>query len=154
MTGCKMFGMITDTDIVQSCGRLLKKTWNDHLMNMTWFVVCIASHTAAKQLSGKSAQSITNTQTFVHENLNQHFSAPEEFKNTPANLPQSANTVVKLTGLPDFLHTLKKKRTCHKAPGMNELKMSRDGAHNRWSWFLDVNSLQSGQRERKNKQTL
>lgn len=28
-------------------------------------------------------------------------------KNTPANLPQSANTVVKLTGLPDLLHTFK-----------------------------------------------
>lgn len=48
--------------------------------------------------------------TFVHENLNQHFSAPEEFKNTPANLPQSANTVVKLTGLPDLLHTYKQKQ--------------------------------------------
>lgn len=30
--------------------------------------------------SGKSAPSITNTQTFVHENQNQHFSAPEEKK--------------------------------------------------------------------------
>lgn len=33
---------------------------------------------------------------------------PLKDKNTPANLPQSANTVVKLTGLPDLLHTLKK----------------------------------------------
>lgn len=46
--------------------------------------------------------------TLVHENNpNQYFSAPEEFffkglKTHLLNLPQSANAVVKMTGLPDF----------------------------------------------------
>ena len=51
-------------------------------MNMVRVAVCgSAKHTQrpTEQLSGKSAQSITNTQTFVHENQNQYFSAPEEF---------------------------------------------------------------------------
>lgn len=55
------------------------------VLSMARVAVCgSAKHTVTntrwptEQLSGKSAQSITNTQTFVHENLNQHFSAPEE----------------------------------------------------------------------------
>lgn len=47
--------------------------------------------------------------TFVHENLKQYFSAPEDLlkiKTHLLELPQSANTVV-LTGLPDLLHMFK-----------------------------------------------
>lgn len=52
-----------------------------HCMSMAKVAVCgSAKHThwPTEQLIGESAQSITNTQTFVHENLKQHFSAPEE----------------------------------------------------------------------------
>lgn len=107
--------------------------------------MCGSARHDGQQNSGKSAQSITNTQTFVHENLNQHFSAPEVFflkdKNTPANLPQSANTVVKLTGLPDLLHTFLK-TTCLQALVMNEPRRVAY-AHNHTLDILDT-LLQSG----------
>ena len=79
MSVCKMTLVLFES----SC-RMLKKTRNDRLYVRVWRGVAVcgsAEHTAARteRLSGKSAQSITNTQTFVHENLNQYFSAPEEF---------------------------------------------------------------------------
>lgn len=99
--------------------RVVGGCWKRHEMTDVWvwrgWLCAVVPNTLwpTERVSGKSAQSITNTQTFVHENLNQYFSAPEEKKkiiqtdkNTPANLPQSANTVVKLTGLPDLLYTL------------------------------------------------
>lgn len=60
---------------------------------------------------GKSAQSITNICPWKSELT---FQCTRSFFlkriKTLANLPQSANTVVKLTGLPDLLHTFTQKK--------------------------------------------
>lgn len=68
-----------------------------------------------------------------------------EDKNTPANLPQSANTVVKLTGLPDLLHTLK--TTCLQVLFMNEPRCAAH-AHNHKPGIVDT-SIQSGKKKKK-----
>jgi len=155
MLVCKM-----KSDIVKRSPRMLKMDmkWPLYELWRGWpCAVVLNTWRPTEQLSGKSAQSVTNTQTFVHENLNQHFSAPEEFffffsflkRNTPANLPQSANTVVKLTGLPDLLHTFN--TTCLQALVMNE--PSRVAyAHNHKLDILDT-SLQSGLKLKKKNRT-
>lgn len=106
-----------------------------------------------EQLSGKSAQSITNTQTFVHENQNQYFSAPEEFfffiKRIKTHLliyhsqrTQLSSWQVSLTC---FTHLI---TTCLQAPVMNEPRRAAY-AHTITNLKILDTSLQSGLKKKK-----
>lgn len=93
----RMLACKNDTDIVQSSLRMLGK---------------IRETTVDGTVKWKRAASPSQT---VHEHLNQTFQCTRRIK-THLLVYQSANTVVKLTGLPDLLHTL----TGLRAPVMNE----------------------------------
>lgn len=150
MNGCKLL-VCKMTDIVEK-----KKKKKRHemscCMNMVRVAVCgSAKHTRqpTEQLSGKSAQSITNTQTFVHENQNQYFSAPEVFfcffiKRIKTHLliyhsqrTQLSSWQVSLTC---FTHLI---TTCLQAPVMNEPRRAAY-AHTITNLKILDTSLQSG----------
>lgn len=112
MTACRM--TLIWSRVIEGC-------WKRHEVTTAWAMVRVAvcgsaRHTVANRTySGKSAQSITNTHILsmkIWTNISMHQKNFLKDKNRPANLPQSANTVVKLTGLPDLLHTFKKQPVC------------------------------------------
>lgn len=72
-----------------------------------WLCVVVPT----EQLSGKRAPSLI-TNIFVRDNLNQHFSAPEELKTHLLIYHSQRTQLYELTGLPDLLHTFKPKPVC------------------------------------------
>lgn len=104
-------GMENDVVVVQSSSSMSekKKTWNDRCTSMAG--VSVPKRTETERLSGKSAQSITNTQKHVSLKIWTNISVHQKYslewiKTHLLNLPQSANTVVKMTGFPDFTHLI------------------------------------------------